>query len=66
VKTNNAWVQKGKSYVVATHCALAESYVNVAAREADVAAEVAASLKEAKFTDTDEPIAVETLHPRRR
>jgi len=47
-------------------CPLAESYVNGAAIEAGVAAEVAASRKEAKYADIDsryvfEPIAVETL-----
>jgi len=46
-------------------CALAESYLNAAAREAGAAEELAVSCKE-KYTDFDsyylfEPIAVETL-----
>ena len=47
-------------------CPLTESYVNGVAAEADTAAEVAASRKEAKYADIDsryvfESIAVETL-----
>ena len=60
--------QSGKSlcWDVSVICPLAESYVNVAAREAGAAAEVAASCKDEKYAELDSrylllPIAVETI-----
>ena len=62
--------QSGRSlcWDVTVTCPLAESYVTGSAREADAAAELAASRKEEKYANIGSqylfaPIAVETLRP---
>jgi len=58
--------QAVKRWDVTVTCPLADSYINVAAREPGATAELAASVKEEKYADlngryTFEPIAIETL-----
>ena len=59
---------KALCWDVTVSCPLADSYINAAARESGVAAELAASHKEENYADLEvegryifEPIAVETL-----
>ena len=59
---------KALCWDVTVTCPLADSYINAAARESGVAAEIAASRKEQKYADLDgryryifEPIAIDTL-----